>query len=155
MYEDERKKLEQACLNNIKSNDRRNFELNYNLLMTLNVSPPLLKAYMLLLLLSQKREKDYYKLMQTVSIEDMEDEFIKMVMFVERSTITGNLKRLDNLKKTCKYAEFVPLLVEIYNINKNSIVEDYSEKLSSAKRDVHTEQTVKDSLFIALHAYNL
>ncbi|KAF9763099.1 26S proteasome regulatory subunit rpn12 [Nosema granulosis] len=157
MYEGEIKKLEETCINNIKNNNPKDFELNYNMFTTFNVSSPHLKAYMLMLLLSQNRVKDYYKHMQSVKLQDMDNELIKMVMYVERITITGNLRKLENLTKTCKYPEFVPFLKEIYFTNKNSINEDVGcmKDPVGFKSTKKNEQTVKDSLFIGLNAYIL
>lgn len=153
MSEAKIKSLEKICLENIKSSSYDEFELNFNLYSTFKGKSSYLKAYMLLLLLSQNRKIDYYKLVESISYEELEDENIKMVLFIERCTNTGNLGKLESMKKESRFSEFKEMIGKIIELNRT-----YSESLTKKTVENHipqsqTEHHIKTALHISLNSH--
>ena len=141
------KNLEKLCFDNLNSYEE--FELNYNLYSTFKGKSTYLKAYMLILLLSQDRKIDFYKLVESISSEELEDEHIKLVLFIERCTSTGNIRRL---LREGEHKEFMRLVENVIAVNKRQLETEISGNNETSNVNGNKEDTIKNSLYISMNS---
>lgn len=133
---------EQAINECIKSSNYNSFEHNYY-----QITPtPYYKSIMLLFLLSRDRRPDYYKLLQTINLEEISNEFISFVIELDLLINTCNIKKIKELTTNCRYQEFTFFLNIIYD----NLIKDNDETVVKASKN--NEYTIQDMMYIINNA---
>jgi hypothetical protein len=135
--------IENLLNENIKSKNYTDYAYSYNLLQN---PSPYYKSHMLLHLLSSNNKKEYYKLLQTVSVEDSESQDIRFIIELDLLINTCNIKKIkdlliSSLPEEVKY--FIKKIVD--NLKEDSVTEC---KRYDKKSEVYYEEVIKDSMFI-------
>lgn len=129
---------EQIINDCIKNSDYNTFEHNYNLI----TPTPYYKSIMLMYLLSCNRRSDYYKLLQTIGLDELSNEYINFIVEFDLLINTCNLKKINELSKSCRYNEFTYFINEIYN----NLLKDNEDNITTI--DSSTKYTIQDMMYI-------
>lgn len=151
--------IETQCINAIKTNDMVSFELLFNMYMTQKPKTAdtiYIKSYMLLYLLSCDRIKEYYHLVQTMTLDDLESPMFQFVLSVYRNLHIGSLNKLGGIIEKCRFKGFETVLGRLYQNAKMMMQVEEERHIEEEKVTREADlNMIQDALFIAKNSSSL
>ncbi|KAI5154684.1 hypothetical protein ENBRE01_3445, partial [Enteropsectra breve] len=97
MSSNEIQNIESSLDELLASNNYREYALEFGKLVVLKEECSFYKAAALLYFLAEHKEKDYYRLQQTITVKELSDDYIQLVMAVGDIVLRGEIGSLDQI----------------------------------------------------------
>lgn len=135
--------IEKLLDNFIETKNYTEYAYSYNLLQN---PSSYYKSQLLLHLLSINNKIEYYKILQTITVEDSSTQEIQFIIDLDLLINTCNIKKIEDLYKS-SLSEDIKYFIKkiITNLKEDTVLENKNYEM---KNEAYYEEIIKDSMFI-------